>query len=147
MRPLFLARLIEHASADRLDWCALGPNTMSGSTFEKYGGFSVVSRIVMTFYDLVLESDVVGPFFDDVDMPRQIDHQTKFVSGIMGGPAPINDARLRAVHAHLSISDPQFDEIISLFVQALDQHGVAPEDAAALAAVMESKRSLIVHER
>ena len=63
------------------------------STFQKYGGFSTVSRVVMTFYDKVLDSDVVGPFFDDIDMPRQIDHQTKFVASIMGGPDAMSDDR------------------------------------------------------
>jgi hemoglobin len=46
------------------------------TTFDKYGGFSTVSRVVMTFYDKVLDNDTVGPYFDDIDMPRQIDHQT-----------------------------------------------------------------------
>lgn len=118
---------------------------VSGTTFEKYGGFKTVSRIVMSFYDLVLDSDTVGHHFDDVDMPRLIDHQTKFVSGLMGGPAQISDERLRAVHNHLSITDAEFDEIINLLGQALESHGMEPADVRTVAKLVESKRELIVH--
>lgn len=117
---------------------------MSGTTFEKYGGFSTVSRIVMSFYDLVLDSDKVGHHFDDVDMPRLIDHQTKFVSGLMGGPAQISDERLRAVHNHIDITDNEFDEIIALLGQALEMHGMDGNDIRALARQVDSKRKLIV---
>jgi hemoglobin len=54
---------------------------------ERYGGFPTLSRIVMDFYDRVIDSDVLGPFFEDVDMRRLVDHQTKFVAWLMGGPA------------------------------------------------------------
>ena len=38
--------------------------------YEKYGGFSQVSKIVLSFYDTLLDNDEIGPFFDDVDMSR-----------------------------------------------------------------------------
>ena len=67
--------------------------------FEKYGGFSTLSKVVMSFYDKVLDSDQVGDYFEDVDMKKQIDHQTKFIASIMGGPASFTDDMLRRVHA------------------------------------------------
>ena len=48
--------------------------------FDKYGGFSTVSKIVLRLYDQILDDDDLGPFFDDVDLPKLVDHQTKFVS-------------------------------------------------------------------
>lgn len=48
--------------------------------FERYGGFANVSKIVMSFYDKVLDSDVIGDYFEDVDMWALIDHQTKFIA-------------------------------------------------------------------
>jgi hemoglobin len=119
---------------------------MSGSTFERYGGFRAVSRIVMTFYDLVLDSDIVGHHFENVDMAKQIDHQTRFVSGVMGGPKSISDDRLKAVHSHIRVTNTEFDEIISLFGQALKAHDVGSRDITAICDVMESKRSLIVND-
>ena len=97
---------------------------MSGSTFERYGGFRSVSRIVMTFYDFVLDSDIVGHHFEKVDMAKQIDHQTRFVSGVMGGPTSISDDRLKAVHSHIRVTNTEYDDILYLFGQAFKSHYV-----------------------
>ena len=117
---------------------------MAGSTFEKYGGFKTVSKVVMTFYEMVLDSDVVGHHFEDVDMPRLIDHQTKFISSLMGGPTSISDERLRAVHANLAITDAEFDEVITLLGEALQSHGMDAEDIGDLARAIEAKRGFVV---
>jgi hemoglobin len=116
------------------------------STFHKYGGFSAVSRVVMTFYEMVLESDIVGHHFEDVDMPRLMDHQTKFVSSIMGGPVAISDDRLAQVHRRLNITQEEFDEIVHLLSEAMQQHGMDQDDVSEVARVFESKRALILKD-
>lgn len=120
---------------------------MSGSTFEKYGGFSTVSRIVMTFYEMVLDNDLVGHHFDNIDMARLMDHQTKFIASLMGGPVSITDDRLRAVHQKIDINDAEFDEIKTLLATALSEHGMEQSDINELARSIESKRKLIVRLR
>lgn len=114
------------------------------STFQKYGGFSAVSRVVMDFYEKVLDSDVVGHHFEDVDMPRLMDHQTKFVSSLMGGPAAMDDGRLEHVHRNLDISQEEFDEIVSLLSEAMQQNGMAEDDISSVAEAFEEKRHLIL---
>ena len=54
--------------------------------FERYGGFARVSRVVSSFYERVLESPSLAPYFAGIDMRRQIDHQTKFIASIRAGP-------------------------------------------------------------
>ncbi len=117
---------------------------MSQSIYEKYGGFKTVSRIVITFYELALDSDRVGDFFANVDMPRLIDHQTKFISSILGGPASFSDDRLRAVHRGLEIDHGDFDEIIGLLHEALEVHGMADEDIRRVLSDVDAKRPVIV---
>jgi len=41
---------------------------MARSMFDRYGGFAKLSKVVMAFYDKVLDSDVVGDYFEDIDM-------------------------------------------------------------------------------
>jgi hemoglobin len=120
---------------------------MPQSLYEKYGGFSVISRVVMTFYELALESDQIGDYFADVDMARLIDHQTKFISSLLGGPASFSDERLAVVHRPLSISDSEFDEMGVLLGQALEQHGMSPPDVATSLSAIEAKRNIIVTRR
>jgi len=59
--------------------------TVSQTLFDKYGGFATVSRIVSAFYDEVLESEQLRPYFRGLDMRRLVDHQTKFIAALMGG--------------------------------------------------------------
>ena len=114
------------------------------STFQKYGGFSTVSKVVMDFYERVLDSDVVGHHFDDVDMARLMDHQTKFVSSLMGGPAAMNDEQLRRVHKGLDITSEEFDEIVKLLGETMADNGMERPDIRAVAQEFENKRHLIV---
>ena len=117
---------------------------MAGTTFEKYGGFSTVSRIVMDFYERVLDSDEVGHHFDDVDMARLMDHQTKFISSTLGGPIAMSDERLRVVHQQINITDKEFDEVARMLADALRDHGMEEKDIAAVVAAVDAKRPLIV---
>ena len=55
--------------------------------FERYGGFGNVSKIVMAFYDKVLDSDIAGPYFENSDVRSLIDHQTKFIPRSWAGPS------------------------------------------------------------
>lgn len=117
---------------------------MAQTPYEKYGGFSTVSRIVMRLYDRLLDDDEVGPFFDDVDMPRLIDHQTKFVSSLMGGPASFTDAHIVNAHRKLTIHDRHFDRLKELLEETLAEFSVAPEDAGAVLGAFEARRALLV---
>ena len=96
--------------------------------FNRYGGFATVSKIVMVFYDRVLDSDIVGDYFLDVDMKALIDHQTKFISAVMGGPASYSDEALERIHAKLTIEKPAFDEIVLLLREALEEFDMDPAD-------------------
>ena len=117
---------------------------VSQTIYEKYGGFKTISRIVMTFYEMALDSDEIGFHFEDIDLPRLIDHQTKFVSSLVGGPASFSDDRIEAVHRHLNISHAHFDEMAALFSEALAMHGMADRDIDIALSAIEEKRSIIV---
>jgi hemoglobin len=118
---------------------------MSGTLFQKYGGFAKVSRVVLTFYDKVLDSEQIGDFFDDIDMSRLVDHQTKFISSLLGGPAAYTDERLKQLHAHIGITDRDFDEMAKLLGEALAENGFEPGDCAAVISEIEARRSYIVN--
>lgn len=98
----------------------------------------------MTFYEMALDSDQIGGHFEDIDMPRLIDHQTKFVSSLVGGPASFSDDRIEAVHRHLNITHADFDEMAELFGEALTIHGMEERHVKVALGAIESKRSIIV---
>lgn len=117
---------------------------MEKSLFDKYGGFSTVSKIVLSLYDRLLEDDDVGPFFDDVDLPRVIDHQTKFVSSLMGGPASFSDDHIVRAHRGMVIEHQHFDRLKDIVTETLTDFSVADEDIRTIVGAFESRRVLLI---
>lgn len=117
---------------------------MAQPLYEKYGGFSAIGKIVLDFYGRALDSEVIGHHFEDVDMARLMDHQTKFVSTLLGGPVSFTDERLRQVHGPLAISAREFEAMTALFKETLKDHGFSATDAASVAAEFERRRGLIL---
>jgi hemoglobin len=118
--------------------------TMEQTLFQKYGGFSKISRIVLDLYDRLLEDDEVGPFFDEVDMARIVDHQTKFLSSLLGGPASYSDDQISKMHRHLTINARHFDTLAEILAETLADHGVEPGDVEAVVQAFEARRKLVV---
>jgi hemoglobin len=112
--------------------------------FERYGGFSMVRKVVSTFYDYVLEDKVMAPYFEDIDMRRQIDHQSKFISAVMGGPASYSDDHLRRVHARLGIDHEAFVVMASLLKEAMEDHDMAAVDVDAVMHEIVIREHLVV---
>jgi hemoglobin len=95
---------------------------MKRTIFEKYGGFSSISRVVLGFYNKMLDSPLTRPYFEGINMKRLIDHQTKFVATLMGGPASYTREHIGRVHAHLGITEPAFEESMELLRETLEDH-------------------------
>lgn len=117
---------------------------MSRSLFDKYGGFASVSKVVSAFYDKAVESDIIGPYFDNIDMRAQIDHQTKFISSLMGGPASYSDEALQKVHAGLNIDRESFEEMGKLLRETLVEFDIERADVDAIMYEIESRLDIIV---
>ncbi|MEN8176801.1 MAG: group 1 truncated hemoglobin [Pseudomonadota bacterium] len=114
------------------------------SMFARYGGFTKVSRIVSSFYDRVLDSPIMSPYFGATDMKRLIDHQTKFIAFLMGGPASYSDEQLRRVHEHMAIDRPAFEEMVTLMTETFEDFDFADEDVRAIRAELERRAPMIV---
>ena len=117
---------------------------MSQSAFDRYGGFAAVSRIVSEFYDRVLDSPVLADYFQNSDMRTVIDHQTKFIASIMGGPASYTNDQLERVHANLGISEEAFDEAVALLRETFEDFDVDESDIALILQDVKGRRKFIV---
>lgn len=117
---------------------------MAKTLFDYYGGFATVRRIVSDLYESILESEALAPYFDRVDMRSQIDHQTKFIAQLMGGPASYTDEALQRIHTPLHISSRDFDEMVALLKRALEDNDVAPADVAEVSSQIYRRKHIIV---
>jgi len=117
---------------------------MRRTIFERYGGFSSVSRVVMSFYDKILDSPVTRPYFEGANMRRLIDHQTKFFASLMGGPASFTNEHLERVHAHLGISEDAFFATAGLLVETLEDFDFEDDDIRQVKDEFVNRKHLII---
>lgn len=117
---------------------------MASTLFERYGGFASVSRIVSEFYDRVLDSPTLSGYFANTDMKDLIDHQTKFIASVMGGPGSYSDDVLERVHAKLNINERDFLEVVSLLKETLADFDVADGDIAEIESGFMRRKRFIV---
>ncbi|HKJ39451.1 MAG TPA: group 1 truncated hemoglobin [Anaerolineales bacterium] len=120
---------------------------MRRTLFERYGGFAKISKVVMSFYDKILGSPLLSPYFEKTDMKRLIDHQTKFISSLMGGPASYTSEHLERVHAHLGITEVAFKESLTLMKETLEDHEFLDEDVQTVGDAMSSQKNHIVAKK
>jgi hemoglobin len=116
------------------------------SIFHRVGGFAAVSGVVSDFYAETLADDLLAPYFAGIDMARQIDHQTKFVASLMGGPASFTDEHLGRVHARLKITPAAFNRMITVFRETLEDHGLDETDIGLIIGEMNARRHFVVSE-
>ena len=114
------------------------------TVFERNGGFASVNRVVMTFYDKVLDSPIVGAYFQHTDMRTLIDHQTRFIASVMGGPASYTNDHLERVHARLDITEEAFKESVALLIESLEDHNFSDDDIQVVADEIMSRKRYIV---
>ena len=119
---------------------------MARTLFDRYGGFSKISKVVLSLYDKVIDSPVASPYFQNTNMKRLIDHQTQFISSLMGGPASFTDEHLERVHDHLKINETVFNEIVYLLTETLEDHGFDDADIAEVKNEFLKRKNHIIHK-
>lgn len=117
---------------------------MARTIFERYGGFAKISQVVLSFYDKMLDSPVTSPFFANTDMKRLIDHQTKFIASVMGGPVSYTNAHIERVHTHLTITSEAYDEAMEMLVETLDDFDFDPDDIQVIEDEMKAHMHYVV---
>jgi hemoglobin len=117
------------------------------SIYERVGGFSAVRKVVSAFYDKALESELIAHHFEEIEMPKLIDHQTRFISFLMGGPASYTDEHIEHVHEKLGITLEEFDEMIELLSETLEDFDFGSEDVARIGQELRKREPAIVTGR
>jgi len=114
------------------------------SLFEKYGGISTIQSLVRDFYQDVLASPTLSPFFSNINMQALMGHQVDLFCFIMSGPCSFNLERLRTAHMGLKISEELFAEVATVLQSTLEDHQVEPDDVQQIMETVASTADLIV---
>lgn len=117
---------------------------MASTILQRIGGHDRIARIVFAFYDRVIDNRRLAGFFDSADMRRIVEHQAKFLVSVLDGPACYDDRELQDIHAGLAIADADFDEMLTMMRQTLDEFAVAAEDLELVLERLRARRRAIV---
>ena len=117
---------------------------MAENLYNKYGGFATVSHLVQNFYGKVLASQSLKPYFNGIDMPKLMKHQTAFLCSVLGGPASYDGQTLAAAHKNLKITAAAFGEVAELLQETLEDANVSDEDVKAIIGIVATTQNDIV---
>jgi hemoglobin len=118
---------------------------VTGTIFDRYGGFSTMRKVVSAFYDDVLDSPSLAHHFADTDMRELIRHQTVFIAYLTGGPgANYTDEALERVHRRLGITRDEFDEMLELLRDTLLDHDFDSTDVETITGEFRKRQHTIV---
>ena len=77
-------------------------------------------------------------------MQKLMDHQTKFFSGILGGPVEYSGRELKGAHARLGITEDAFLEVLELLEETLEDMNIEDADIETIMEIVGGVRSDIV---
>lgn len=115
------------------------------SIYETLGGETVVAEAVESFYTKLTSDPVIGVFFENTDVAGLKTHQRMFLTAALGGPDAYEGRDMRAAHAHLHITDRDFDLFLGYLAETLAELEATPERIAEVLEALEPLRHEIVH--
>ena len=111
--------------------------------YDRLGGETTVNAAVQQLYRKVLADGRIAPFFEMVDMERQIAMQKAFLGWVLGGPDRYTGRDMRQAHKHLvvkGLNDLHVDAFIEHVSTTLRELGVTERDILEVAALADSVR-------
>jgi len=112
--------------------------------YEDIGGEDAIATVVDDFYEKVLSDESLAHHFEGVSMDELREHQSAFLTMVTGGPADYSGGDMRSAHAHLSLSDADFDAVAGHLDAALRQNGVADDHVEAILGEVEALRDEVL---
>lgn len=118
--------------------------------YDRLGGLTPITVVVSDFIDVLLVDDVINanPAVDAarerVPAPYLKYRVTSLVCQATGGPCEYQGRSMYEAHAHLNITEAEWDHMVMLFTELLDEHGVPDQESQELLAIIGSTKGEIV---
>lgn len=112
--------------------------------YDEIGGDAMVTGAVESFYARLQADPVIGVFFEGADVAALKSHQRMFLTAALGGPDAYEGRDMRAAHAHLPITDTDFDLFLGHLADTLAELDANPERIAEVIEALAPLRAEIV---
>jgi hemoglobin len=120
------------------------------SLYDRLGGIYPISVVVDSFVELLLVNDVLNanPAIkaarDRVPAAGLKYRVTELVCQQTGGPCKFTGRGMKESHAHLNISEKEWQAMLEDFRRTLNNHGVPAKEQSELVTIVESTKKDIV---
>lgn len=114
------------------------------SLYDKYNGFDFFTNVVKSFYKKIMDREHLSGYFSQTNMAELIDHQSRFISELIGGPVSSHGKDLKKVHKRYQITSEHFSEVASILSETLLESGVEKDDVDAILKVIAVYKDEIV---
>ena len=120
------------------------------SLYDRLGGLAPISVVVSDFIDALVPDSVVNanPAIDAARKrvpPAYLKyHVTALVCQVTGGPCGYQGRGMKESHAHLNITEREWNRMVTIFKDVLTKHRVPPKETQELLDIVESTKGEIV---
>jgi hemoglobin len=130
-----------------------GAEPKQPSLYDRLGGLAPISVVVSDFIDALVPDAVLNtnPAIDAarkrVPAPYLKYHVTAMVCQATGGPCQYHGREMKESHAHMNITEQEWDRMVTLFKGVLAKHKVPARETQELLEIVGSTRADIVVSR
>jgi hemoglobin len=123
---------------------------MPPSLYDRLGGLAPISVVVSDFIDALMPDAVLNanPAIDAarkaVPAPYLKYHVTAMVCQATGGPCQYHGREMKESHAHLNITEQEWDRMVTLLKGVLTKHRVPEKETQELLDIIGSTQADIV---
>jgi hemoglobin len=129
---------------------AIAQENAQQSLYDRLGGLAPISVVVSDFIDAMVPDPFLNqnPAIDAARMrvpaPYLKYHVTALVCKVTGGPCEYSGRGMKESHAHLNITEREWDRMVTIFKETLSKHGVPAKETQELLDIVASTKADIV---
>ncbi len=116
------------------------------SLFDDLGGQAGIDNIVNNFVVDMQHNHAISPHFEDSNMTRFRDKFSEHLCHISGGPCNYSGDTMLQIHQGMNINEAQFNQVVELMIEAMDEANVAIGPRNRLLALLAPARSDIIYQ-
>lgn len=130
-----------------------GAGQRQQSLYDRLGGLAPISVVVSDFIDVLVPDTVlnanraIAAARQRVPPPYLKYHVTAMVCQATGGPCQYHGRGMKESHAHLNITEREWDRMVTLFKAVLAKHRVPAKETRELLDIVASTKTDIVVAR
>jgi hemoglobin len=114
------------------------------SVYERVGGTGPIEAMLDVFFDKVLADPQVSCYYANSDMTRVKRNGKAFMVHLFGGPDLYTGQPIPAAHAHLGVTEADFDRWMGHAVETLKEMGVPDAMITEIGVLMLPFKSVII---